>query len=196
MKHFAYPATIFSCVKQPLQGGKKIIQKSENRLLLSVPDGPKVQSPPPCSRWVWCCHCPTPGLFPLPHHFIPIVPCTHSWPGAISHCRCTRGPAQDPISLYSPPPETSTARKGCSEATATSAAHRQTDSRAHPPPLIRLRSESTSSAPSMATSSCRKKRYLVWKPLSCSVKVLLLAQLGRVSGPKQQPEMSLNLGPP
>lgn len=161
-----------------------------------MPDGLEMQSPPSRSCWFWCCRCPTPGLLPLPHHFILLVPRTHSRSGAISHCRCVHGPAQDPISLSNPPPETSAARKGCSEVTATSAANRQTDSKAHPPPLIRLRSESTSSAPSMATSSCRKRRNLVWKPLLCSIQALLLAQLGRVSGPKQQQEMSLELGPP
>lgn len=89
-----------------------------------------------------------------------------------------------------PTPETSTARKRCSEATATNAAHREMDSKAHPPPLIRFRSESTSSAPSMATSSCRKKRNLMWKLLPCSIQALLSVQLGRVSGPKQ-PDASL-----
>jgi len=72
----------------------------------------------------------------------------------------------------------------------------QMDCKAHPPPLIRLRSESTSSAPSIATSSCRKRRNLVWKLLPGNIQALLSAQLGRVSGPKQHPEMLLELRPP
>lgn len=61
--------------------------------------------------------------------------------------------------------------------TTSTGTDRQTDSKAHPPPLIRLRSESTSSAPSMATSSCGKRRKLVWKPLLCSIQALLPMQL-------------------
>lgn len=71
---------------------------------------------------------------------------------------------------------------------------RQTDGKAHPPPLIRLRSESTSSAPSMATSSCGKRRKLMWKPTLCSIQALLLLQLR--GGASQMSQMSPELGPP
>lgn len=95
MKHFAYPATIFSCVKQPLPGNKRKPQKSVRK-----------------------------------HRTAPKPP-------------------------------------------TTGAPRRRTDSKAHPPPLIRLRFESTSSAPSMATSSCRERRNSVWKPHPHGLKVLL-----------------------
>lgn len=179
MKHFAYPATIFSCVRQPLQGGENKNKKVS-----------KHQTAPQCAWWPWS---PVPSIMfllvlvlPLPHTRAPspapslYPPCPlHTLPVKSHlplqvHPRLCTGSHQP----LQPIPETSIARKGCSEATATSAAHRRTDSKAHPPPLIRLRSESTSSAPSMATSSCRKRRNLVWKPLLRSIQARLLAQLG------------------
>lgn len=124
MKHFAYPATIFSCVKQPLQGNKRKRQKTSDNIRLLLGRAPK-------------------------------------------------------------PPTTGAPR-------------RHTDSKAHPPPLIRLRFESTSSAPSMATSSCRERRNSVWKPHPHGLKVLLSVKTGgelAVSGdhPGTSPALSGHL---
>lgn len=108
--------------------------------------------------------------FPCPITLSPLS-LTHTWSGAMSHCRCMHSiPSASPAH-----PRPLAARKGCSEATRHQ--HRAQASKAHPPPLIRLRSESTSSAPSMATSSCRERRNLGWKPLLCSTKALLFVQL-------------------
>lgn len=151
--------------------GEKTKTKPENiRLLPTVPNGLQVQSPPSCSCCFWYWHCPTPYP-PYPHPSL-CAPCPwQPWPGAISHCGCTHSPAQGPL-------QPTHSHTGMLRAPTTSTGtDRQTDSKAHPPPLIRLRSESTSSAPSMATSSCGKRRKLVWKPLLCSIQALLPMQL-------------------
>lgn len=142
MKHFAYPATIFSCVKQPLQGEKK------NNIKISKTD---------CSSMCLMVLKPSPVCHVLAGL---VLRFPMSAPSVCPPCPC-------PQSLQ-PSSETPTARKGAQMPPAP-CTDRQTDSKAHPPPLIRLRSESTSSAPSMATSSCRKRRNLVWKPLLCSI---------------------------
>lgn len=109
-------------------------------------------------------------LIPTPH-FVPLVPGQEPAPTVGAHTALHRIPPS--------PAQTPTATQACSEPPppALGQTDRQTDSKAHPPPLIRLRSESTSSAPSMATSSCGERRKWLWEPLLCSIQALLLGQL-------------------